>query len=870
MTDTPMVAQYKRIKAEHEDKILLFRLGDFYEMFFTDAEIAARDLEITLTARGVGKGERIPMCGVPYHAVDGYIANLLKKGHKVAICEQVEDPKAKGGLVRREVVRVITPGTFHDPAALEEKKNNYLVAVTRSGESYGLAVIDVGTGEFRATGFTGPDRAAALHSEMTRLQPSECLYPQGDEDLKQLLAELGQLFPLLPTPCKKSHSWEESISLLREELDQVHLPEGEEFQAAACAAGAIIAYLRETQRVELLHIRGLAAYRVSDYMVLDGATRRNLELTRNVRGDIKGPTLLGVLDHTHTAMGGRTLRKWLEQPLLNRERIVSRQDAVENLVEDSILRTQLPDILKEIYDLERLLGKVVYQTATARDLLALKKSLAQLPLVKEGLTKAKAERLLYLRDNLDTCSDLFTLLAEALHPDPPVGLREGNLIKTGYHGEIDRLRALTRKGREWLAELEAAERERTGIKSLKIGFNKVFGYYLEVTKSNLGAVPSNYIRKQTLVNAERFITPELKEWEVEITGAQEKCIELEYQVFLQLRQRIAAEIERVQGAAQVIGQLDSLLSLATAAIYNRYAKPVLTLKDSLTIRGGRHPVVEVMMPGSSFIPNDTKLDQGHNQLLLITGPNMAGKSTYIRQVALIVLLAQMGSFVPAKAAEIGIVDRIFTRVGAADDLASGQSTFMVEMNEVGNILRNATGKSLLILDEIGRGTSTYDGLSIARAVAEYILKRLGAKTLFATHYHELTSLAQDYTGAKNYTIAVEEKGKDIIFLRKVIPGASDRSYGIHVARLARLPKDVIERAEDLLTLLEGEKRGKTVAETACGITTRGDGGEMVQLDLFSAQERRVLKELQQLKPYQMTPLEALNKIHNLQALLKGR
>ncbi|NLP18315.1 MAG: DNA mismatch repair protein MutS [Firmicutes bacterium] len=865
MTDTPMVAQYKRIKAEHEDKILLFRLGDFYEMFFADAEIAARDLEITLTGRGVGKGERIPMCGVPYHAVDGYIASLLKKGHKVAICEQIGDPKATSGLVRREVVRVITPGTFLDPSALEEKKNNYLAAVTRYGGSLGLAVIDAGTGEFRATGFNGPDKVTGLHSEMIRLQPSECLYPREDTELKQILGDMQQLFPVLPSPLGEDYSLEKSLSLLAQKLGEVHFPGGEEFQAGACAAAAIIGYLQETQRVDLLHVQGLKAYRVSDYMVIDGDTRRNLELTKSVRGDNRGATLLGVLDHTYTAMGGRTLRKWVEQPLLNRERILARLDAVENLVGDSVLRTLLPDILKEIYDLERLLGKVVYQTATARDLLALQRSLIQLPKIKESLAEVTADRLMHLRDSLDTCSDLSTFLEGALHPDPPAGLREGNLIKTGYHEEIDRLRNLTRKGREWLAELEGAERERTGIKSLKIGYNKVFGYYLEVTKSNLDAVPPNYVRKQTLVNAERFITPELKEWEVEITGAQERCIELEYQVFLELRRHIATEIERVQGAAKIIGEIDSLLSLATTAIYNRYSKPVLTLGDGIKIEAGRHPVVEVMMADSTFIPNDTGLDQNNNQLLLITGPNMAGKSTYIRQVALIVLLAQMGSFVPAKAAELGVVDRIFTRVGAADDLASGQSTFMVEMNEVGNILRNATSKSLLILDEIGRGTSTYDGLSIARAVAEYILERVGAKTLFATHYHELTALAQDYSAAKNYTIAVEERGKDIIFLRKVVPGGSDRSYGIHVARLARLPEDVIGRAEDLLAQLEGEKKEKAQDETAGTVSEK-----TIQLDLFSNLERRVLEELYRLKPLQMTPLEALNKIHSLQELLKGK
>jgi DNA mismatch repair protein MutS len=861
MADTPMVAQYKRIKAQHMDKILFFRLGDFYEMFFEDAEIAARELEITLTGRDAGKGKRMPMCGVPYHAADSYIARLLEKGYKVAICEQVEDPKTSTGLVKREVTRIVTPGTFLDPQVLEAKKNNYLAAVAQYGTSLGMAIIDAGTGDFKVTGFNGPGQVEALRSEMLRLQPAECLYPQDDTELQQLIKELQQFFPVLPSPRREGEfSLPTSLTLLERELASVNLPEGEEFQAGACAAGAILFYLRETQKVDPIHIKGLEAYRVSDYMVIDGTSRRNLELTRSLRGDKTRATLLGVLDYTFTAMGGRTLRQWVEQPLLNKERIEERLEAVEDFVADSALRTSLPDSLKDIYDLERLMGKVVYQTATARDLLALKRSLALLPAIKEALAGVQASRLAALREALDPCTDLWQLLEDALNEDPPAGLREGNLIKTGYHQEVDRLRTMAQKGRKWLAELEVRERERTGIKNLKIGYNKVFGYYLEVTKSNLDAVPQDYIRKQTLVNAERFITPELKEWEAEITGAQDRCIELEYQLFLELRQRVAGEIERVQRVAKIIGEIDSLLSLALAAIKNRYNKPVLTTDNRIIIQGGRHPVVEQMLTDTPFVPNDTLLDS-QNQFLLITGPNMAGKSTYIRQVALIVLMAQMGSFVPAKAAEIGVVDRIFTRVGAADDLASGQSTFMVEMNEVGNILRNATGNSLVILDEIGRGTSTYDGLAIARAVAEYILEKLGAKTLFATHYHELTTLANDYQQVKNYTIAVEEQGKDIIFLRKIIPGASDRSYGVHVARLARLPEAVIRRAEEILTLLEGDQ--DTAEEIA------SSGPEPVQLDLFSFQEREVLAAIQNLDPLNMTPLEALQVLVVLQSLLKG-
>ena len=861
MADTPMVAQYKRIKAQHMDKILFFRLGDFYEMFFEDAEIAARELEITLTGRDAGKGKRMPMCGVPYHAADSYIARLLEKGYKVAICEQVEDPKTSTGLVKREVTRIVTPGTFLDPQVLEAKKNNYLAAVAQYGTSLGMAIIDAGTGDFKVTGFNGPGQVEALRSEMLRLQPAECLYPQDDTELQQLIKELQQFFPVLPSPRREGEfSLPTSLTLLERELASVNLPEGEEFQAGACAAGAILFYLRETQKVDPIHIKGLEAYRVSDYMVIDGTSRRNLELTRSLRGDKTRATLLGVLDYTFTAMGGRTLRQWVEQPLLNKERIEERLEAVEDFVADSALRTSLPDSLKDIYDLERLMGKVVYQTATARDLLALKRSLALLPAIKEALAGVQASRLAALREALDPCTDLWQLLEDALNEDPPAGLREGNLIKTGYHQEVDRLRTMAQKGRKWLAELEVRERERTGIKNLKIGYNKVFGYYLEVTKSNLDAVPQDYIRKQTLVNAERFITPELKEWEAEITGAQDRCIELEYQLFLELRQRVAGEIERVQRVAKIIGEIDSLLSLALAAIKNRYNKPVLTTDNRFIIQGGLHPVVEQMLTDTPFVPNDTLLDS-QNQFLLITGPNMAGKSTYIRQVALIVLMAQMGSFVPAKAAEIGVVDRIFTRVGAADDLASGQSTFMVEMNEVGNILRNATGNSLVILDEIGRGTSTYDGLAIARAVAEYILEKLGAKTLFATHYHELTTLANDYQQVKNYTIAVEEQGKDIIFLRKIIPGASDRSYGVHVARLARLPEAVIRRAEEILTLLEGDQ--DTAEEIA------SSGPEPVQLDLFSFQEREVLAAIQNLDPLNMTPLEALQVLVVLQSLLKG-
>ncbi|MGI6576425.1 MAG: DNA mismatch repair protein MutS [bacterium] len=859
-----MVAQYKSIKAQHKDKILFFRLGDFYEMFFADAEIAARELEITLTARDAGKGKRMPMCGVPYHAAENYIARLLDKGYKIAICEQVEDPKASTGLVKREVVRIITPGTFFNPQNLEAKKNNYLVSVVRKGDSFGLAVVDAGTGEFQATAFYDSEPKEALQSELMRLQPIECLYPQKDPVLAQCIADLQHLFPCMPTPQENMLSIAESQELLLSRVSEANLPDEEPMQLGVWAAGALLNYLEETQKVELIHISNLDFYHVNDYMVIDGATQRNLELTKSIRDDQTKTTLLGVLDYTCTAMGGRTLRHWLEQPLINVAKIKERQDIIDTLLNDSELRSQLYHNLKHVYDLERLLGKVVYQTATARDLLSLRKSLKLIPDIKCSLTNVSTKGLCALEKELDPCQDLYQLLEQALEDAPPVGLKDGNLIKSGFDQEVDRLRQLTLQGKEWLAQLETKERERTGIKSLKIGYNKIFGYYLEVTRSNLAAVPADYIRKQTLVNAERFITPELKEWEAEITGAQARCLELEYEIFIQIRKKIAQEAPRLQATARVIGQLDAFQSLAQAALYNRYIKPEVSNKPIIKIEAGRHPVVEKIQTDTPFVPNDTMLDNDNNQLIILTGPNMAGKSTYIRQVALLVLMAQVGSFIPAKSAHIGIVDRIFTRIGASDNLAAGESTFMVEMKEVGSILRNASKKSLIILDEIGRGTSTYDGLSIARAVAEYIIqhKNLGAKTLFATHYHELTELAAEYPQVKNYTIGVEEQGKDIIFLRKIIPGISDKSYGIHVARLAKLPEAVIIRAGNILTALEA-KDTETQVEAAAATDAP------IQLDLFSAVERQVLEQLLALDPENMTPLQALGKIYQLQALLKN-
>ncbi|BCV25034.1 DNA mismatch repair protein MutS [Gelria sp. Kuro-4] len=834
MAETPMMEQYREIKKEYPDTILFFRLGDFYEMFFADAELASQELGLTLTSREAGKGRRVPMCGVPYHASDGYIARLLQKGHNVAICEQVEDPRLAKGLVERQVVRVVTPGTLLDSDVLEEKRNNYLVALARDEERWGLAVLDAGTGELKVTELALAEEEQLLE-ELVRLQPAEGLLAPvlaADEAFRARLEEVVKF------PCGKlgPHSWEkaEAEAALAKVWgdDYAKRFNCQGLGPARVAAGAALNYLASTQKTLPAHVTELVPYTISAYMQLDAYTRRNLELVRTLReGKVQG-SLLGVLDLTVTAMGGRLLRQWLEQPLRSPRAINRRLSAVAELRGRDTLRQELRRLLRQIPDLERLLGKVVYGTATPKDLASLRTGLGVLPNViacLAGLTAAKR-----LCADLAPLADLRERLAAALVDDPPATAREGKLVRPGYDAEIDRLRELAQGGRQWIAALEARERERTGIKSLRVGYNKVFGYYIEVTRANLDNVPPDYIRRQTLVGAERFVTPDLKEQEASILGAQERLAELEYAVFRRLCQEVVAEAAAVRRTAQALARLDVLATFAEAAARYNYARPEVNAGDVIRLVESRHPVVERLRPEVPFVPNDVYLDGGENRFILLTGPNMAGKSTCIRQVALNVLLAQVGSFVPARQAEIGVVDRIFTRVGAADDLAAGDSTFMVEMRECEVILREATPKSLVILDEVGRGTSTLDGLSLAQAIAEHLAAQVGCKTLFSTHYHELTALAGRVSGIKNFSMAVAEKGQDLLFLRRVVPGGSDRSYGIQVARLAGLPQAVLRRAAEVLASLSGQEAAAREAaatwDTAASVWERV-GRRLLALDL---------------------------------------
>lgn len=874
--NTPMMRQYLDIKKSYPDAILFFRLGDFYEMFFEDAEKASRVLEITLTARDGGSSGKVPMCGIPFHAADTYIARLIEKGYKVAVCEQVEDPKTVKGIVRREVIRVITPGTVLDTNFLDEKKNNYLIAIFRDDLGYGLAVADVSTGFFGVTEITGFRALSRLRDEISRLQPVECLVPVSLEEKKEVMAALKAVSNMSINPCEnKIFAFDRAYRSLTDHFGTGSLAGFgcEKMQIGVQAAGAVIRFLQDTQKNSLAHINKLMPYTTENYMLLDSATRRNLEITRTIRDGSRKGALISVLDHTVTAMGGRLLKTWLEQPLIDPREIQRRLDAVEELVKNIFLRSDLRKHLQKVYDLERLAGRIAFGTVNGRELIALKTSLKELPAIKDLLVEVYSPGLEYIAGQLDILEDIAGLIERAIADEPPFSVKDGGIIKTGYHPEVDRLRSASTDGKNWIAGLEAREKERTGIKSLKVGFNKVFGYYIEITNANLGATPEDYTRKQTLANAERFITPELKEFEALVLGAEEKICALEYELFTRVREEIAEHIERIQAVAGLLATLDVYLSLAEAALKNRYVKPQVNQNDILDIKDGRHPVVEQNLNKSTFVPNDCYLGGNGYSLGLITGPNMAGKSTYMRQVALIVLMAQVGSFVPAEAAVIGVTDRIFTRVGASDDLATGQSTFMVEMNEVANILNNATNKSLIILDEIGRGTSTFDGLSIAWAVAEFIIDpdKIGAKTLFATHYHELTELADLFPGVQNYSIAVKEKGDDIIFLRKIIPGGADRSYGIQVARLAGLPTEVLARAKEILRTLEVQeelakgKREAAAARCRTGLT----GSDQMSFFVEPAGLHPVLEEIKRLDVMNLTPLEALTKLHEIQQRLKG-
>jgi len=864
---TPMMQQYLKIKQQYKDYILFFRMGDFYEMFFDDALTAARDLEITLTARDGGGGEKVPMCGVPHHAAESYIARLIEKGRRVAICDQMEDPRQAKGLVKREVTRIVTPGTVMENQCLEENNNNYLGSLLVDQNGCGLAYTDISTGLFCITQFTGSNSFNESIDELMRLQPAELLVSrQKHRAVAGILTGAGNV--LLNAVDDEIFDYDRARDIMRRQFGRDWPENGaDRLEFGLRAAGAILYYLQETQKRSLKQINKPQVYFTNQFMRIDAASRRNLELTRSIRDGLRWGTLLWVLDLTSTAMGGRLLKTWIEQPLVDPTLINRRLDAVEEFVQNMFLREQIKEMLKKVYDLERLAGRVAYGSANARDLLALSKSFDVLPELKKVLGHCKTRLITQIATSLDDMSDINELLRAAIMDDPPVSIRDGGIIRDGYHPEVDRLRSASRDGKNWLAELEAEERQKTGIKSLKVRYNKVFGYYLEVTKANLNQVPDYYIRRQTLVNAERFITPRLKEYEDMIMGAEDRLIQLEFQLFCELRQKLTEQVDRIQDAAGRIAELDVLVSFAEAAERAGYVRPLVSNSRKMVIEEGRHPVVERVLEAGSFVPNDTLLDDD-NRLVLITGPNMAGKSTYMRQVALIALMAQAGSFVPAARAEIGVVDMIFTRIGAADDLAGGRSTFMVEMSECRDIVNNATDASLIIMDEVGRGTSTYDGISIARALVEYINASIGARTLFSTHYHELTDL-DILPGVVNYTINIREINDEIIFLRKVLPGKVDRSYGIQVARLAGLPERILRRAKEIL--LDMESRGGQGRSTAdCQIDPAGVKQREAKRDGHCRQclIKRLTDELADLDTSRMTPLEALNLLAHWQEKLK--
>ena len=878
---SPMMRHYMETKKEYPDCILFYRLGDFYEMFFDDALTASKVLEITLTGKECGLPERAPMCGVPYHAVDSYLYRLVQNGYKVAIAEQMEDPKLAKGLVKREVIRVVTPGTITSAQALDETKNNYLMGIVYMDGKYGVSTADITTGEFLVTEV---DSGRELFDEINKFSPSEIIcnnafYMSGVD-----IDELKNRYNVAVSALDSHFFGDESCRKILREHFKVGSLSGlglDDYSTGVIAAGAVMAYMYETQKSTLEHITSITPYCTGQFMIIDTSTRRNLELVETMREKQKRGTLLWVLDKTKTAMGARLLRTWIEQPLIHKEEIIRRQDVVEELNMSYISREELCEYLNPIYDLERLIGRISYKTANPRDLIAFKTSLEMLPHIKRLLGEFRSAVFKELEADLDPLEDLYSLIERAIEDDPPITVRDGGMIKEGFSEEADRLRQAKTEGKDWLAQLESREKEKTGIKNLKIKFNKVFGYYFEVTNSFKSLVPDYFIRKQTLTNAERYTTDELKELEDIIMGAEEKLVSLEYDLFCQVRDEIASQVVRIQKTAKAIAGIDVFCSLSGVASRHNYVKPAINEKGVIQIKNGRHPVVEQMMRDDLFVANDTFLDNGKNRLSVITGPNMAGKSTYMRQVALIVLMAQLGSFVPAQEADIGICDRIFTRVGASDDLASGQSTFMVEMTEVANILRNATKNSLLVLDEIGRGTSTFDGLSIAWAVIEHIsnTKLLGAKTLFATHYHELTELEGTIAGVKNYCIAVKEQGDDIVFLRKIVRGGADKSYGIQVAKLAGVPDSVIARAKEIAEELSDNditSRAKEIAQAGATVTQhkavpKPDEVDMQQLSFFdTVKDDDIVRELEGLELSTMTPIDALNTLYRLQTKLKNR
>lgn len=881
-TYSPMMQKYLETKEQYKDCVLFYRLGDFYEMFFDDALMVSKELELTLTGKVCGAEERAPMCGIPYHAAENYINRLVANGHKVAICEQMEDPKFAKGLVKREVTRIVTPGTNFNPSALEEGKNNYIMCIVYLGNVLGISVSDISTGDYFVTEVRSERE---LFDEINKFAPSEIICNEAFllsgislDDIKvRLNIALSSLEP---------YYFDDELSkrLLMEHfkvagIDGLGL---RDYETGCVAAGALLQYLYETQKSSLPHLTHITPYATGKYMIIDSSTRRNLELTETLREKQKRGSLLWVLDKTKTAMGARMLRQMIEQPLVVRDDIVKRQEAVKLLKEDVITREELREYLNPVYDLERLIGRISTKSATPRDMIALKSSLSMLPHIKYLIRECSAALIREMHEEIDELRDVCELIDNSIVEEPPITVKDGGLIKEGFNQEIDRLRRAKTEGKNWLADLEQTERERTGIKNLRIKFNKVFGYYIEVLNSFKGELPQDYVRKQTLTNAERYSTPKLKELEDIILGAEDKLFSLEYDVFTEVRERIAAEVVRIQNTAKAVAALDVYASLAAVAERNNYVCPKINTKGIIDIKDGRHPVVERMIPNDMFIPNDTYLDNSKKRVSIITGPNMAGKSTYMRQAALIVLMAQIGSFVPAKSADIGMVDRIFTRVGASDDLASGQSTFMVEMNEVANILRNATADSLLVLDEIGRGTSTFDGLSIAWSVVEHISnpKLLGAKTLFATHYHELTELEGTIDSVNNYCIAVKEQGDDIVFLRKIVAGGADKSYGIQVAKLAGVPDSVIRRAKEILAdLVDADisARAKEIAQLGAASaknkrkTYKPDDVDLEQMTLFdAAKDNDIIEELKNIDLGNLTPIEALNTLYRLQNKIKNR
>ncbi len=860
---TPMMRQYLDIKKDNPDSILFFRLGDFYEMFADDARLASRELDLTLTSRDKDPNkapeDKVPMCGIPYHASESYIARLIAKGYKVAICEQMEDPASAKGLVKRDIIRVVTPGTVTDAACLDDRASNFLCGIYMDARSAGVAFCDVTTGKAHLTAFSGQDRAEHVLNELGRFAPAEVIW--NGEAQTALGAVVAEKLPCrMETAAEGKFSLKEAEQNIRRQFGDgavERLPAG--IPAAAMALGGLLNYLYETQKTDLSHINDLDLYEQGRFMELDLTARRNLELTETLRSKEKKGSLLWVLDKTRTPMGARCLRGWLERPLLSVTAICKRNSAVAALVEDTIAREELAAALSGLGDMERLIGRVVYGTAGGRDMASLRAAIERLPAVKACLEAFSDRRLTELRRELDTLEDIGGRIAAAICDEPPFSVREGGFIRDGYHQEVDRLRHILKGGKGVIAEMEAREKERTGIRTLKIGYNKVFGYYIEVSNSFKDQVPESYIRKQTLVNGERYITQELKELEHQILTADQRVVALEYELFTALREEVSAAAQRIQRSAAAVAEVDALTSFAVVAVRNNYCRPDVDESGVIEIREGRHPVVERLLDHTLFVPNDTFMGQREDRVAIITGPNMAGKSTYMRQVALIVLMAQMGAFVPAASARIGVVDRIFTRIGASDDLGAGQSTFMVEMTEVADILRHATKDSLLILDEIGRGTSTFDGMSIARAVVEFCAdkKTLGAKTLFATHYHELTELEQVLPGAVNYNIAVKARGEDIIFLRKIVPGGADRSYGIEVAKLAGLPERVLRRARSVLRELEaGESQ---TAAAPCR--------ETEQVSLSALGESEVLEALRRCQPDTLTPIEAMSLLYELKQKL---